>query len=393
MPAYLDGSDITSREFDAELVLDIYTAATQRSAWLSVVDRLAQAVDSAGCILLLSDTDAEVPWTISAGSELWRGWPPEKLVHYQRYLSHHEAPAFAALREFPEQVFKGTWDEDARFRCPNDREDARYLIEYAGVHHRAAARLNGNAAWYYSVAFQFGAGTEPVSHDRLERVRPYLPHVAKTLEFGRLYERLFRLHAAVLTALDHVRIGMAIVSATGDVIVANTAAQAILDRGDGVRRDASGRIALVDNDAHRHLRSCCATLALTAAGAPGDPARQLTVPLDDTRLPLLIEVTPLRDGLAELDRSLAAVMVMIIDPQSDRSVDTARLALACGLSGAESDVCRLLVLGLGMPAIAAHRSTSVDTVKTQISQVYRKAGVVGRTALVRLAVRMDPVVD
>ena len=378
-----------TREFDGQLLLDIYAAATRPAGWFPVVDRLARTVDAAGCMLFLSDVNDESALTISADSELWRSIRPA-VEHYQRHFAHHEAAVFAALRDLPEQTFVASSDPDPRFHCPADRPDAVYLLEHAGIKVRTVARLNANAAWHDSIAFQFAPVHETAPREHLERVRPYLPHLAKTLEFGRLYGRLHRLHAAVLAALDHVRVGMVIVSGSGEPIVANAAAQSLLDAGDGLRVDAAGRIASRDENVQRQLRAACAALATTAAGAPGRHAEQLAAPRKGVRLPLLLEITPLRDGLHELDGALAAAMIMIIDPEADEHVDSSGLARVCGLSVAEADVCAHLVQGLGTPAIAERRSTSVDTVKTQIARIYRKTRVDGRTALVRLAVRMQP---
>lgn len=379
-----------SREFDGQLLLDIYTAATQPASWFSVVDRLAGTVDAAGCILFLTDANDQSPWTISAGSELWRSREPHVIEYYERHLAHHEAAAFAALRELPEQTFAASTDADPRFYRAPDRPDSLYLLKHAGVQVRTAARLNDNAAWHDSVAFQFGPAHVTAPHNQLDRARPYLPHLAKTLEFGRLYGRLFRQHAAVLAVLDHVRVGMVIASGTGEPIVSNTAAQALFDERDGLRIDGAGRIAVRDEDLQRQVRAACAALSTTASGAPGRSTEQFAVARAGLRLPLLLEITPLRDGLQELDGGLSASMIMIIDPESDEHVDSSGLARVCGLSAAEADVCTYLVQGLGTPTIAERRSTSVDTVKTQIAQIYRKARVGGRTELVRLAVRMQP---
>jgi len=380
-------------DFDGQLLLDIYTAATRPPEWTDVVDGLARATGATGCMLFVCDLDASPPWTIAAASRFWRELPDGLVAHYEQHFSHHEAANFEYLRTLPTQVFMSSIDEDPRCHCPPDRPDSVYLREEVGIYARAAARLNDNGPWLDCVALQFADGCEKRPTVALENTRPYLPHLAKTLEIGTLYRRLYRVHAAVLASLDHVRVGMAIVAENGDLIVANRAARSLLEAGDGVCVDASGKLSSRNGDIRQRIRVACRDLAKTASGVPGQHAVQLAVSTGSTRTPLLLELTPLRDGLNELDGTPSATMVMIIDPDSDQHLDTSGLARVHGLSVAESDVCTYLVQGLSTPAIAERRSTTVDTVKTQVARIYRKTDVDGRTALVRRVAHLQPPTD
>jgi DNA-binding NarL/FixJ family response regulator len=107
-------------------------------------------------------------------------------------------------------------------------------------------------------------------------------------------------------------------------------------------------------------------------------------------LPLLVELTPLRDSANELGDTIHGVLVMLLDPSMSSSIRTDQLAAWSGMTDAESSVCRHLVDGLTNSAIADRRGTSEQTVKSQVAKILSKCGVANRTELVRIACQTSP---
>lgn len=64
-----------------------------------------------------------------------------------------------------------------------------------------------------------------------------------------------------------------------------------------------------------------------------------------------------------------------------------------GLSSAELEIAECLVEGAGAPEIAARRTTSVNTVRTQIKTLLSKTGVGSQTELVRVLVSLNGAAD
>lgn len=67
-----------------------------------------------------------------------------------------------------------------------------------------------------------------------------------------------------------------------------------------------------------------------------------------------------------------------------------RFANLHGLGDAETAVCAHMVAGLTKMAIAERRSTTPETVKSQMAAVQSKTGAPRRTELIRLVVRTLP---
>jgi len=116
-----------------------------------------------------------------------------------------------------------------------------------------------------------------------------------------------------------------------------------------------------------------------AVGTTGGSGSQVETLMDAERASgkrsVLIEVTPLSDGLQEIGNNFHGALIYLIDPENP---------LACGLSEAEAAVCERLAHGWKNSDIAEDRNVSIDTIKTQVAQVFNKAGVSNRSELIRL---------
>jgi hypothetical protein len=72
-----------------------------------------------------------------------------------------------------------------------------------------------------------------------------LPHITKAVEIGRTFSQLKSRYSAVLTALDRVKVGLAIALPSGDVIVENEEAQRILSLKGGLKKLGRGAFAAI----------------------------------------------------------------------------------------------------------------------------------------------------
>lgn len=107
-------------------------------------------------------------------------------------------------------------------------------------------------------------------------------------------------------------------------------------------------------------------------------------------MPLLIEVTALRDSANELGDTVHGVSVLLIDPSMTAGIRIDRVAHWARLTKAEAEVCCFLVDGLTNGDIADQRGTSIETVKHQVSSVLEKCKAGNRTELVRIALQTSP---
>ena len=251
-------------------------------------------------------------------------------------------------------------------------------------------RLNDNGSWFDSVIFQFQAAEERVPQAGLKDIQEVLPHLAKAFDVGRSFRQLKSRFQAVLTVLDNVHVGLVVLRHDGEALVVNSSAQRLLESRDAVEIDAFGRLRFRDDKTNREFALAVSQVAMTADGR----GKSNTVTLNAKRragaLPLLVEITPLRDSSNELGDSVHGVSVLLLDPTMGARIRTDRMAKWALLTDAESKVCRHLVDGLTNNAIAEQRSTSLETVKSQVKSVLSKCQARSRTELVRIALQSSP---
>jgi DNA-binding CsgD family transcriptional regulator len=271
-----------------------------------------------------------------------------------------------------------------------ERADYKWMRENIGARRKAGARLSQGKGWFDLIAFQFDSEW-PASPDAIQsRLDVLLPHVAKVVEISRKFSILRHQYHAVLAALDHVRIGTCVTGTHGHVVVSNKEAQRIFALGDGLSQSRLGFLTCAVGEETAELAEKIRSVSLTARGEYSEHENIIIASRKSGARPFLIEIAPLRDSVGELERGLSGALVFIIDPDNQSSVSTHRLSQLCGLTEAETDICRQMVGGLSAAEIGKARGVSEETVKSQFKAVYAKTGVRRRADLVRLAVTVDP---
>ena len=376
-----------------EALGQIYDAAVNLGRWRRALDSVAQVVDAKAIALLIrgrgtKDRDRQMlnsayldftrsPWGIYYGLRLSRLQDPD-----WEYLSQQ-----TVHKPVPDTAIGPDAAELDR------RADYRLLRKKIGVGRRLGVRLNSDKVWFdaISVAFDKEVGQVPVS--AMNRTQFLLPHLTKAVEIGRTFAQLKSRYSAVLTALDRVKVGMAIALPSGDIIVENAEARRIFDLKDGLTRPSDGRLHCADPDQTAELAQAISIAGDTARGEGNQNEQLMAISRRSGEAPLLVDVSPLKDSKAELDGPLEGALVTIIDPQQVPHVRIDRFIALYGLTPAEAEVCGLLAKGKTSAEIALERDTAPVTTKNQIAAVLGKAGVSRQSELIRLMIRVLPPVE
>jgi DNA-binding CsgD family transcriptional regulator len=205
------------------------------------------------------------------------------------------------------------------------------------------------------------------------------PLLTKTLETSRTFEALAQSYSLLLDLFDKLDFAVAFCDSTNRLLVANAHLRAL----------ATERIGLyIGNDVvegetvevSARIRACiCAALQ-----GESEPSRLCTtLPRKDGGSPLLLRAAPMRERQVSRDSSVA--LVVVLDPENESRISVDGLAAFNLLSPAELDVCRLLVRVIPTGEIAEHRSTGLETTRSQIKSAQAKLGCTSRLDLLRLA--------
>jgi DNA-binding CsgD family transcriptional regulator/PAS domain-containing protein len=311
-----------------------------------------------------------------------RRFEVESVIEYQNMIRY---PALKMIRDT--DILAG--EEIPAHEMPT----LEYLRERFGIGHRAAARLNRDGSWIGAMTLQHHQRHGPMTEAEAEFAGLFLPHVAKTVELTRPFMVLKSRFQAVMAVLDRFHIGVFILSPKGDVILRNREADRILDLKDGLSLDRSGQPLPARETERSALRDAILKAAATA-GAEGDRAETvLVLPRRSLGDPFLVEVAPIRGRGVELDRGFSGAMMFVIDPMRTDVVSTEGMQALYNLTGAESDICRLIIEGLGTGDVADARNTGRETVRTHVKRLLDKTGTKNRAQLVRLALSVNLPID
>lgn len=78
------------------------------------------------------------------------------------------------------------------------------------------------------------------------------------------------------------------------------------------------------------------------------------------------------------------MLALVSDPSWAPELPARRLQRAFGWTEAEAEVAREIASGARLHEVAERRGVGIETVRTQLKSVFRKAGVSSQAALVRL---------
>ena len=376
----------------AAAVISIYDAANDSEGWGESLDICVDYVKAHSANIMFHENDVNSRWRYSLGSKIWRSCSPEDLAKTISLFEKYDSSAWKFVHKHRKQTLLADTDFWTDTSKLDDREDYKFFRDQLGFVRKVGCKLNDNLCWTDNIAFQFPAHLHQVPDESLQRMQNLLPHAAKSIELWRTFSILKSQYKAVLSALDHVRVGLCIAQPDGTIIVSNDEANRILDLGGSIRLGKDKlihcRSALVENSIRQSIEKSCAT---SSGKASFSEAFQVVGSNSDTQIS--VEVAPLRDAGAEIASHFNGALVTLIDLSADLEVDCAKIASAYRLTPTESKVCQLLVKGTSVADIAEIRNVKPETIKSQLKAIYRKTRSKSRVELTRLALKASPPVS
>jgi DNA-binding CsgD family transcriptional regulator len=364
----------------------IYDAATSAEKWPQALDEIASAIGARGTLLTATDL-VGLPFQVRAACSVFS---PEDVEYYFTNFGHYEQAGLELLSKTPVGIICRDTDIWPDSNAIRDREDYVFLRQHYGVANRGAVALSKGRGWSDALYVQTGENWSQIPGAFFAELQALVPHLAKVVEVNRTFTLLRLRFQAALAALDHLGFGMCIASGAGEIVIANEEARRILAEENGLQLARNGHLVAHNDNITREIR---AAIELTARTADGEAQRQeiaIACPRTAARVPLLVEVCPLRDAAGELERRFLGSLVCIIDPDATRDLSSEGLGKLFQFSPAETAVCDELLRGRTARDIADIRGVAHDTVRSQIKALYTKTNVANRVELIRLAIATNP---
>lgn len=214
-----------------------------------------------------------------------------------------------------------------------------------------------------------------------------LPHVRNAFLLHRQFGHLRALAHSACAALDCLAVGVVLLARSGEVLHANEAAKRAVESTRALK--LSGAMACAVPSETAALRKLVADAVLTGGGAGLRSGGAMK--LRGLAGEMHVVVTPLHSKDEALTDLAAAVMFCTVPGQPLGEVAHV-LGKVHQLTQAESAVACGLMQGLSLREIAERRSSSVNTVRSQLKSICAKTGARRQADLVRVLFESIPLV-
>ena len=371
----------------------VYDAAIRPGRWKRALDSVADATHARAIALVIRHDDPKKRDLTMLSSEYLRFSRTPRGLYYGLRLGRLQEADWGFLSQQSEHEILPDTATGLSPAELDTRADYAYLRKRLGVGRRLGVRLNADRMWFDAISLGFDSQNAAIPNIAPTALGPLLPHLTKAVELGRVFAALKARYKAVLTALDHVQIGLAVALPSGEILVKNAAADRLLQGANGISLGADNLLKTRDPDLAAALKAHIQSAARTADGQEDAPERLINLRRGPEQSDLMIDIAPLRDASDELQATPQGALVTFIDPDDAPSVQTARFSRIYDLTAAEAEICTLLLDGLDLDQIAETRNTTPVTAKNQIASIYQKTGVRRRAELIRLIMRCLPPVS
>ncbi|MBN8829510.1 MAG: helix-turn-helix transcriptional regulator [Sphingomonadales bacterium] len=346
------------------LIAHLYDAAVDDSLWAGTATRIAETLGSTSTVLKLHGDNARVnllectdnlmvPERDQAWADDWHRkdlWV-ERSVAYgmQRIITDEDL----VTRE--EQARSGFYQE---------------WLRHLDIHHMIGAVFPAadGAIGVLGIHRPQGAGAY-TRHERRQAAL-VLPHLERALRLGQRFAAVSHAHAASLQALDRLDTGVLMVDGAGRVIHASDMAERLLHENSQLAV-IHGRLALRPPALHDKLLGLVRGALATARGSIAKPGAALSIPRPH-RMPLALEIAPLRPSASAFGEQRPCVLVFIRDPEAPIAV--ARLRELFGFTRTEGVVAAALGRATSLEDIAAGMGIGLATVRSHLKRILAKTG-------------------
>lgn len=215
----------------------------------------------------------------------------------------------------------------------------------------------------------------PKDNARVEEIIELIaPHMIRANTFARALNMAKDAAETYAAFIDAIALPMVIITAEGQVQMANTIGQRVLDAGEIFKLDAaSGRVSLA------HTQDTAQLKAAIAAAQEDSGPHAFQAEADEGHIAMC--VCPYRPALAfasEVDKKLfegQQLYAVFVGARPSGGVNLRLLQDAFGLTLREAEVCRGLLDGQKPADLAADTERSEKTIRNQIQSVHEKVGV------------------
>ncbi len=368
-----------------ECLLSIYDAALSDQNWVSALDSCQRYLNADAALIYGSCQTEKAHFSLDKVSASLNNF--EHLLNQYNQLVQEGGDSQFDLEgrkhlhrtsAYSVSLDSDIWSIDEAYR---NRPEIRIGMQ-GGFLRRSFINLSSDPGYWGGLVLLYGRQRDLEIPSAVFTYGPQIaPHLAKAAEVFRITEGLRKRYNAVLSVLDQMLVGIIVVTDRGDIVIANSVANALLDAQDGLI-SSQGKLAATNTNMRAELGHKIYSASATASGNSDQASATVELRRRSANAPLVAYISPLRDSEMELEKDFTGALVTLVDPSQPRDIDIDVFAALYDLTKAECRVADLVLKGLSNTSIAEQLGVGPETVKSQFSTVLAKTNCRNRVAFI-----------
>jgi DNA-binding CsgD family transcriptional regulator/PAS domain-containing protein len=354
----------------------VYSAVSDSSLWPLVLERISDAIHGEQTLFFSPLQESGQPPALCSSRTA-----PEVLP---LYLEHYHS--VNPLTEPCDNMFRDGMVRYSHWAVPDSEyEHSEFFNDFMAplkMHYSCGLKIPLDCGSPAYLASQRAKEQGPFEEHECGVLQTVMPHLQRALtlhvQFTQMRSTALGLERA-LDVFNHAVFGL---DRKGQLIFANSQAEAILSAGVGLSARNRRLSASILHEDHR-LQRLLVDAAATGSGSGAFPGGSMLVARKSGKSALRVTVTPFSSSLPGRSLQLAA-LVFVSDPAQNTQPRGATLRALFGLTPSEMRVADLLLQGLEVREVAERLGLTLETGRFHVKRILSKAGVRRQTDFMRL---------
>ncbi len=226
-------------------------------------------------------------------------------------------------------------------------------------------------------------GGREIDAEDLALLDSLAPHLVRAYTIHCQLARVRQEREALTEVIDRLPMGVIFFDAEKRAVLMNRSVEEILALDDGFRLERDRPV--LDNARENRMLQTCLGAAVKAQATPvSSPGDVLSATRPSGRRPFPLMVGPLLAAHPDSSIDDAKAVLFIADPEGGQIGTTEVLEALYQLTHAEAELVRLIAEGRSLEEVAGERGVTMNTVRSQLKQVFAKTDTSRQGELVHL---------
>lgn len=366
----------------------IYDCAVSPDRWDILLEALAKAFNCASCTLFIFDVvNGKQRFQKDIGiSSVWA-------ERFNKNSSQYVADSMRMLLSSSQKLIDRLFSEPyvlSRELHKKAYDETRYYNEWIkpqGFSDFIQLTLLHEDQMFGSILFGRNEAAGSFSDCDIALMRSLAPHLRRAITIGQLLELRSMKIRICETILDHLSMGVIVVSENGTILQTNRSAQTMFQDADMVC-SVNNRISSGNSTAARLLLNAIAATAKGGSAAMTSIGINASGPKSGVAIANVLPLAHAGIDAASIPSAKAVVFVTCAQSLSEPRVDL--FATLFDFTAAETRVVELLMRGNTSVEAARALGITETTVRTHLTRIFSKTGVSRQTELIALMHKMAP---